>query len=57
MNLKGIMLSGGKSHSPKVTYHMISCTQHSPNVDMDDGGDGSGDNDDKDYSDVGMKVM
>ena len=51
------MLSGGKSHSPKVTYHMISCTQHSPNVDMDDGGDGSGDNDDKDYSDAGMKVM
>ena len=24
---------------------------------VDDGGDGSGDNDDKDYSDVGMKVM
>lgn len=60
MNLKGIMLSGEKRHPPKVTDHM----SHAHSTLMlarwwfvDDGGAGSGDNDDKDYSGVGKKVM
>lgn len=51
MNLKGIMLSGEKRHAPKVTDHMSHA--HSTLIMLarwwfvDDGGAGSGDNDDK----------
>ena len=50
-----------KRHAPKVTDHMSHA--HSTLIMLarwwfvDDGGAGSGDNDDKDYSDVGKKVM
>ena len=54
------MLSGEKRHAPKVTDHMSHA--HSTLMlarwwSVDDGGAGSGDNDDKDYSGVGKKVM